>query len=80
MDISKQSNQVYEWMESTHRMVLGLMLFIGLAVGVFFFYLTKEWAAIPICFFLSFVYPMAENIKRKIMRKHKGGDASRTIS
>jgi hypothetical protein len=74
MEIDKHSHQIYEWMQSMHRMVLGLMLFIGLAVGVFFFYLTKQWAAIPICFVLSFVYPLGENIKRKVT--HKNNDKS----
>jgi hypothetical protein len=76
MEIDRKSDQIFEWMESNHRMQIGLMLFSGLISGAFMWQLFDKLWLLPICFFASFVYPLCENIKRKIQRRRKTNEQS----
>lgn len=74
---NKFKSQLFEWMESMHKMVMGVMLTHGLLFGIIAYYVFHKWYMIPLFFVVSFIYPLAENLRRKIMRKKNGNHRSR---
>jgi hypothetical protein len=69
MKFENKTDQIYDWLKSIHNMLVGVMMSIGIGIGFFVFYLTDNWLVIPLCCIGSFAFPLAENIRRRIIFK-----------
>ena len=71
MKFDNKQDQIYDWLKSIHNMIVGIMLVVGFGAGILVWHFTGNWIFLPICFVGSFAFPLADNIRRRVLH-HKG--------
>jgi hypothetical protein len=80
MKFESKSDQIYDWLKSIHNMLVGVMMSVGIGIGFLVYHLTDNWLVIPLCFLGSFIYPLGENIRRRILFRRVNSELSREIN
>ena len=66
MSFKDKLEQMYDWVSSMHNVLISIMIMISLGVGFYIYHITNQWYAIPLCVVCGFVFPLAENIRRRV--------------
>lgn len=66
-----KSEQLYDYIESMHNMMIATMLTVSVILGVFGWFFTKNWALAVLCYVAVWAYPAFDNIRRRVRRSRK---------
>jgi hypothetical protein len=79
MKFESKSDQMYDWLKSIHNMMVGIMMAVGIGLGLLVFAVTQNWIFVPVLFVVSFAYPLAENIRRRILFRKNNQEVAQKL-